>query len=147
MSKPTSTANGEPAITPEPKTPWEVGYPSDVPLAGRWVAWDRHRRQIIAVADSYPEVMKSVPDPEDPDVVVRTAPGFRPDVLARPFILLEDESPDVREDVKDVIGDDYERWLDTPHWWFGAPPRSLIGTENEKELRYLLRHIRYGIPS
>lgn len=148
MSKPTEVANPDATPKPAPSTPWEVGFPSEVPLAGRWVAWDQRRRQIIAVADTYPELMKQVPNPDDPDVVVRTAPGIHPVAAARPFTLLSDESPDVLEDVKNVIGDEHERWLETPHWWFeGRRPRDVVGTEEEKQLRYLLRQIRYGIPT
>lgn len=62
--------------------------------------------------------------------------------------LLPGDSPDVLRDVRDVIGEGYERWLDTPHWWLGArTPRSVIGTELEGELRNLLWHIRAGIPT
>jgi uncharacterized protein (DUF2384 family) len=41
---------------------------------------------------------------------------------------------------------DSDRWLDTPHTWFGGrKPRELIGTQDERELRNLIRGIRYGI--
>jgi hypothetical protein len=77
-------------------------------------------------------------------------PGIHPVAAARPFTLAPDESPDIMEEVRKVIGAlaDPERWLDTPHWWFRyQKPREVIGTEDEKELRYLLRNIKYGVPT
>lgn len=152
MNKPIKhpTISTEPAPTEptEPLTPFDAGFASDVPLAGRWVAWDQRQQKVLAVADTFAEVMECIPDANDPDLVVGVAPGVAPEVAARPFELLPDESADVTEDVKNMIGDGYERWLDTPHFWLnGRTPRSVIGTEQEEELRYLLRHLRYGIPT
>lgn len=132
-------------------TPFDVGYPSDVPLAGRWVAWDQRRRKILAVSENFMDVIQALEaakKQDDPDVVVDVAPGLTPEALARRSQILPDESPDVVEDVRKMFGSDADRWLDTPHLYLAMQsPRSLAGTDQEYLLRWLLRQMRSGIPS
>jgi hypothetical protein len=114
---------------------------------GRWVAWDRAKKRLLAVADSYAEVMEQVADSEVDDLVVEVMPGINPDAVLPPFTLIEGESPQILDDIRAMIPD-WERWLDLPHIWFGGRrPRELLGTEDEKEIRYLLRGIRLGVMS
>jgi hypothetical protein len=81
------------------------------------------------------------------DPYVRKAPGVSPNASRKPFRLLEDESPNILDDIQKVIPDP-EAWLDAPHALLGgAKPRDLIGTEREREVRSLLRGIKYGIPT
>ena len=64
------------------------------------------------------------------------------------FELFDDENPDVLEDLREIIGEELDEWLDTPHLKFGdKKPRELVGTPQEKEIRILIRQIRDGIPT
>jgi hypothetical protein len=115
--------------------------------SGQWVAWDADRKQLLAVADTYAEIMRRVADAGAVDPVVEKAPGFHPEVAARPFTLLEDESTVILDDVRKTIPDP-EQWLDTPNTRLWCQkPRDLIGTPQERYVRYLLRGIRSGITS
>jgi len=61
--------------------------------------------------------------------------------------LFEDELRDVREEVKRVVADP-ERWSDMPNDQLGGrKPRDLIGTEDEYQLRDLIRAIKHGMPT
>jgi Protein of unknown function (DUF2384) len=113
--------------------------------AGRWVAWTRDRQRVLAVADSFPDVMNQAIRSGESEPYVNKVPGVSPDSARRPFVLLEDESPNIVDDVSKVIPNS-EAWLDSPNSWLGGEkPRDLIGTEMEWEVRYLLRGIRDGI--
>lgn len=114
---------------------------------GSLVAWDRDEKRVIAVADSYAEVMKQAAAAGESEPVIERTPGFSAGVQRRPFVLLEDESAKVLDDIRRLIPN-AEQWLDTPNAWFdGRRPRSLLGTAAEASLRYLLRGIRNGISS
>jgi len=146
-AEPTENPNGA-EVNGNELTPFDAGYPSEEPLAGRWVAWNRGARKILAVADTLDELMGALPQSDQTDCEIGMAPGFSDRVLARPLQLMPGESPDVLEDVKDVIGEGCEQWLDTPHPRLGLrTPRSVVGTDMEKLLRYLLRAYRLGIPT
>jgi Protein of unknown function (DUF2384) len=117
---------------------------------GRWLAWKRKRtgRAVLAIADDYAGLMKQVADPADPGLVVEVAPGLHPLAATRRFELLDDESPNVLDDVKKYWGDAAEQWLDSSNAWFdGRKPRDLIGTEDEEGIRYLIRAIKTGTPA
>jgi hypothetical protein len=117
---------------------------------GRWLAWKRKRtgRVVLAIADDYAGLMKQVANPTDPGLVVEVAPGLHPLAASRRFELLDDESPNVLEDVRKYWGAAAEQWLDSPNAWFdGRKPRELIGTEDEAGIRYLIRAIKTGTPA
>jgi hypothetical protein len=113
--------------------------------AGRWVAWTRDRQRILAVGDSFADVMQQAAASGEPDPYVKKAPGVAPEAARAPVAILQDESQDILEDVSQVFPDP-NAWLDAPNNSLGgARPRDLIGTERERELRDLLRGIRDGI--
>jgi len=112
---------------------------------GSWIAWNRARRTVVAVADTYAEVLNKARVAGETDLEVEKAPGIHPVAASRAFSLLDDESTDVVADVHKIIPNANE-WLDEPNTnlWF-EKPRDLIGTDRERHLRYLLRGIRNGI--
>jgi Protein of unknown function (DUF2384) len=113
--------------------------------AGRWVAWTRDRQRVLAVADSFADVMKQAIASGEPDPYVKKAPRVSPDAAGKAFAILEDESANIIDDVSEVFPDP-EAWLDAPNSSLGgAKPRDLITTEREREVRYLLRGIKDGI--
>jgi hypothetical protein len=113
--------------------------------AGRWVAWTRDRRRILAVANSFADVVKQANRSGESDPYVKKVPGVSPEGIRKPFVILDDESTNIVEDVGKLIPD-AEEWLDSPNSLLGGErPRDLIGTEMEPEVRYLLRGIRDGI--
>jgi hypothetical protein len=113
--------------------------------AGRWVAWTRDRQRVLAVADSFADVMNQAIQAGESDPYVKKLPGVSPNGAHKPFALLEDESSNIVDDVSKVVPD-AEVWLDSPNSMLGGErPRDLIGTEREREVRYLLRGIKYGI--
>ncbi len=64
-----------------------------------------------------------------------------------PVELIPGENPDLREEVRAHFSDP-DLWLDTENDQFGGrKPRDLIGTEDEKYIRNLLRMIKYGMMS
>ena len=72
-------------------------------------------------------------------------PGIAPEAARKPFSILEDESPNIMDDISMVFPDP-EAWLETPNSSLGgAKPRDLISTEREREVRFLLRGIIDGI--
>jgi hypothetical protein len=75
-------------------------------------------------------------------------PGAGGRLKNRPrYELLEDDHPDIREELKKFF-DDPEPGLDIPHEHrMGRKPRDLIGTDQEIHLRNLLRRIQHGIPT
>ena len=114
---------------------------------GQWVAWDKHQEHVLAAADTYPEMMARISELGLGDPVVEKAPGIHPLVAAKEFTLLPNESSDIIDDVRMTIPDP-DLWLDTPNTRLWCEkPRDLIGTEQERQLRYLLRGIRSGITS
>jgi len=112
---------------------------------GSWIAWNKARQTVIAIADTYADALKQAGNAGEADAEIDKAPGVHPVAAARPFTLLEDESQNIIADVERIIPDAIE-WLDTPNTnlWFERP-RDLIGTGRERQLRYLLRGIRNGI--
>jgi hypothetical protein len=113
--------------------------------AGRWVAWTRDRQRILAVADSFADVMKKAMESGESDPYVKKAPGVSPENARKPFAILEDESPNIIDDVSKVFPDP-DTWLDAPNSSLGGEkPRDLIRTGKEQEVRYLLRGIKDGI--
>lgn len=114
---------------------------------GMWIAWDDEQENILASADTYPQLMERIAALGLNDPVVETAPGLHPAVAARKFTLFSDESPNILDDVRKTIPDP-EEWLDTPNTRLWCKkPRELIGTSDEVQLRYLLRGIWSGITS
>ena len=113
--------------------------------AGRWVAWTRDRQRVLAVADSFTDVMNQATQSGESDPYVKKIPGVSPEGARKPFVILEDESLNVVDDVSKVVPDP-EAWLDSPNSLLGGErPRDLVGTEMEREVRYLLRGIKDGI--
>jgi Protein of unknown function (DUF2384) len=113
--------------------------------AGRWVAWTRDRQRVLAVADSFADVMNQAIRSGEPDPYVKKVPGVSPEGARKPFVILDDESSNVVDDVSKLVPD-ADVWLDSPNGSLGGErPRDLIGTEMEREVRYLLRGIRDGI--
>ena len=111
--------------------------------AGQWVAWTRDRRQVLAVADSFADVMKEAAAAGERDPYVKKVPGLSP--KAKPFARLDDESDDILEDIRKVICNP-DAWLDAPNDSLGGEkPRELISTGRGQEVRYLLRGIEDGI--
>ena len=79
------------------------------------------------------------------DPYVNKIPGVSPGRARKPFVILEDESSNIVDDVSKLLPDS-EAWLDSPNSSLGGErPRDLIGTEMEREVRYLLRGIKDGI--
>ena len=113
--------------------------------AGRWVAWTRDRQRVLAVADSFADVMNQATRSGESDPYVKKVPGVSPEGARKPFVILEDESSNIVDDVSKVVPN-AEVWLDSPNSSLGGErPRDLIGTEMEREVRYLLRGIKDGI--
>jgi hypothetical protein len=114
---------------------------------GKWIAWDENQERMLAFADTYPELMERVREMGLIDPTIERAPGVHPVAAAKPFKLLEGESPDILVDVRNTVSDP-EKWLDTPNTRLGfKKPRDLIGTTQERLIRYLLRGIWAGITS
>jgi hypothetical protein len=149
----------EQILTPEPagsSAPGRAEFPiphrpvteDPMEIAGRWIAWDRGHKRMIAVADTYADVLRQVTVAGEGEAVVEKAPGIHSSVAERRFTLLEDESPNILDEVKAVCSGfiDPDEWLDTPNTRLWCKrPRELIGTEEEKNIRYLLRGIKNGI--
>jgi hypothetical protein len=117
---------------------------SSAEVLGKWVAWDENQETVLAVADSYSELMRCIDEFRLVDPIIERTPGLHADV---PLELLEGESADILKDVRETIPD-AEQWLDTPNTrlWYKRP-RELIGTPDERQLRYLLRGLWSGITS
>jgi hypothetical protein len=59
--------------------------------------------------------------------------------------ILPGEEEDILEEIESVVPDS-KRWVNSPNELFGGrKPRDLIGTEEEEELRNVLRAIKNGI--
>jgi hypothetical protein len=113
--------------------------------SGRWVAWTNDRKRVLAVADSFAEVVKQAIRSGESDPYVKKIPGVSPEGARKPFVILEDESSNIVDDASKVVPD-AEVWLDSPNSSLGGErPRDLIGTEMERDVRYLLRGIKDGI--
>ena len=113
--------------------------------AGRWVAWTRDRQRILAVADSFTDVLNQAIRSGESDPYVRKVPGVSPEAARKSSVILEDESPNIVDDVSKVVPD-AALWLDSPNSSLGGErPCDLIGTEMEREVRDLLRGIKDGI--
>ncbi len=120
-------------------------------LSGRWIAWDGDQETVVAAADTYPELIRLLEaDGLADQAVIEKAPGVHPAVAARPFVLLDDESANIVDDINRTIPDakDAEEWLDAPNTRLWCQrPRDFIGTPEEPSLRFLLRGIRSGFTS
>jgi hypothetical protein len=113
--------------------------------AGRWVAWTRDRQRVLAVADSFAEVMQQALASGETAPYVKKAPRVAPDPAATTVAILDDESPDIRDDISKLFPAP-DAWLDAPNSFLGGEkPRDLIGTEREREVRDLLRGVQDGI--
>jgi len=113
--------------------------------AGRWVAWTNDRQRVVAVADSFADVLNQAIRSGESDPYVKKIPGASPVGSSKPFVILEDESSNIVDDVSKVVPN-ANAWLDSPNNSLGGErPRDLIGTDMEPELRYLLRGIKDGI--
>jgi HEAT repeat protein len=113
--------------------------------AGRWVAWTRDRQRVLAVANSFADVMEQAIASGESDPYVKKVPGVSLEAAHKPFAILEDESSNILDDVRKVFPDP-DAWLDAPNSFLGGErPRDLISTEREREVRYLLRGIKDGI--
>jgi hypothetical protein len=113
--------------------------------SGRWVAWSRDRQRILAVANSFADAMRQALTAGEHDPYVKKIPGVSPASRRMPFAILEDESPNIIDDIRKVFPDS-EAWLNTPNNSLGGEkPRDLISTDREREVRYLLRGIEDGI--
>ncbi len=112
---------------------------------GQWIAWSRDRQRMLAVADSFTDVMAQALEAGESDPYVKKAPGVSPQTTRKPFAILEDESPNIIDDIRKVFPAP-EAWLDAPNAALGGEkPGDLIGTDREWEVRYLLRGIEDGI--
>ena len=121
--------------------------PLPADLAGKWIAWDENQERPLAAADTFADILATVEQMGLVDPIITKAPGLHPALAARPFELIEGESPDILEDIRATIPD-AEVWLDTPNTrLWGQKPRDLIGTPDERQLRYLLRGLWNGITS
>ena len=68
------------------------------------------------------------------DPYVKKIPGVSPADARKPFVILDDESSNIVDDVSKVVPD-AELWLDSPNNSLGGErPRDLIGTEMEPEV-------------
>jgi hypothetical protein len=135
------------AISPPPKVPEAPRVPLPPDLQGRWIAWDENQENLFAVADTYPELMERVQQMGLVDPIIERAPGLHPAIANMPFELLEGESSDILKDIRETIPD-AEEWLETPNTRLWCKkPRDLIGTTQERQLRYLLRGFWSGITS
>jgi Protein of unknown function (DUF2384) len=113
--------------------------------AGRWVAWTNDRQRVLAVADSFADVVDQAARSGEPDPYVNKVPGVSPESARKPFMILDDESSNIVDDVSKVVPD-AEVWLDSPNSSLGGErARDLIGTDMEQDVRYLLRGIKDGI--
>jgi hypothetical protein len=132
--------------TPEPEDPVVKALREN---PGRWIAWNEKTRDLSAITDSYNDALDSLANPDDPDVRLEMAPGFHPQAaIHRPPRLLPWESPNVLDDVRLLWGEAADAWLDHPNPHFGGrPPRELVGTDEERLLREMLRAVRDGMTS
>ncbi|MBV9123503.1 MAG: DUF2384 domain-containing protein [Planctomycetes bacterium] len=139
-----SSGLGADSLAPPGKQPGPVTE-DFMDYAGRWVAWTRDRQRVLAVADSFTDVLKQAQAAGEPDPYIKKAPGVSPAAVPKALALLEGESPNILDDIHELFPDP-EAWLDAPNSWLGGDkPRDLIGTEREWEVRYLLRGIQNGI--
>ena len=127
-----------------------IGHPvpfmeDPMQYAGRWVAWTNDRQRVLAVADSYGDVVKQAIRKGESDPYVKKMPGVSAERARAPFVMLADESVNIVDDVNELLPN-AQVWLDTPNSSLGGEkPRDLIGTEMEREVRFLLRGIKDGI--
>ncbi len=125
--------------------PIEVSLPPE--YWGKWIAWDDNWEQILAADDTYPGLMQRVERMGLVDPYIERAPGSPSGLAEAPLALLEGESSDILKDLQETIPN-ADEWLDTPNTrlWY-KKPRDLIGTPQERQLRYLLRGIWSGVTS
>ena len=87
--------------------------------AGRRVAWTRDRQRVVAVADSFADVMSQAIRSGERDPYVKKLPGVSPGGARKPVVTLEDESSNIIDDVSKVVPD-AEIWLDSPNSSLGG---------------------------
>jgi len=123
----------------------EPGRENFMEHAGRWVAWTRDRQRVLAVADSFADVMQQALASGETAPYVKKTPRVAPDPAAAMAAILDDESPDIRDDISKLFPA-ADAWLDSPNSSLGGEkPRDLLGTAREREVRDLLRGIQDGI--
>ena len=116
-------------------------------VSGKWIAWDENQEAVVAAADTYPELMQLIAEIGLAEPIIERAPGVHPALQEMPVELLEGESADILKDVRETIPG-ADEWLDTPNTRLWCKkPRDLIGTPQERHLRYLLRGLWSGITS
>jgi hypothetical protein len=114
---------------------------------GKWIAWDEDQEQILAAEDTYWGLVQRVEQMGLVNPHIERAPGVHSGLADAPFVLLEGESSEILKDVQETIPA-ADEWLDTPNTrLWGKKPRDLIGTPQERQLRYLLRGIWSGVTS
>ncbi len=125
--------------------PFEMSLPPE--YHGKWIAWDEKQEQVVAADDTYLGLLHRVEQMGLVDPQIERAPVVDSALAEAPLALLEGESPDILEDLRQTIPDTDE-WLDTPNTrlWF-KKPRELLGTPQERQLRDLLRGIWSGVTS
>ncbi len=127
---------------PGPETPETLLAPE---YRGKWIAWDENQEHIVAADETYPGLMCQVEKMGLLDPEIERAPVLHSALSDEPVALLEGESPDILADLRATIPD-VDEWLDTPNTrlWF-KKPRDVVGTSQERHLRYLLRGIWSGM--
>jgi hypothetical protein len=125
----------------------DTGEPLPPEFAGKWIAWDDNKTAMLAVADTFGDLMKIVGDNGWHDVTIERGQGVHPEVAKRRLELLPDEPADLLEDIRQTIPN-ADEWLDTPNsrLWC-EKPRDLLQGPREEFVRSLLRGIRSGITS
>lgn len=110
---------------------------------GCWIVWDEAARIVFAISDEYDATILGALKSSDPNIMVDVAPGARREEQLQ---LLDWESPDVVSDVKLLWGSTADAFLDAPNPRFDwRRPRDLVGTNDERLLRWLLRAVKDGI--
>ena len=140
-------SSAPPASIKEDRMPPTVQLRSSQPsqYPGMWIAWNNDDTEIVAVADTFPEILERVAELGLSNPTIEIAPGFHPSVAGKQFDLRPDESPSIEVDVQSTIPN-AEEWLDLPNSRIGGQkPRDLIGTPREFRLRDIIRSIRAGI--
>ena len=84
--------------------------------AGRWVAWTRDRQRILAVADSFADAMTQALAAGEQDPYVNKAPGVSLDAGRKPFVILEDDSPNIIDDVRRLVAAGKTQRWDIVKW-------------------------------
>jgi hypothetical protein len=116
---------------------------------GRWIAWDDASGTVLAIEDTFAKANSAASQANGQRVRIEIAPGFHPQAeIHQALELLDWESPNVLDDVWLLWGDRADAWLDSVNLRLGGrKPRELVGSPDERWLRYLLRAMRDGVTS